>query len=250
MDSTLNTPVPDLQTAAVKQETSSPLAHSNQQPAAPAASSLPVPSQSPVQQQQTTQHQEQRPPAQPNYQSPAAYPSPGMTPNPNQVLYYPAPQAPAEYRPSPDANGSLPLPSMRSLDPQQTQQQQPIQGQPIQQQAYAVGGVVGQLPPPVGVMPHYYGVGQTLPHPGHAYAVGDPNAQMRYALPPTDHRVMSGGRHKKVFQPIRSIADNDKKNKVLTFVLQEIKRRTKTGCLTCRKRRIKVRCHNFIYPRG
>ena len=42
---------------------------------------------------------------------------------------------------------------------------------------------------------------------------------MRYQLPPQpgDTRVLSGGRHKK-----------------------EIKRRTKTGCLTCRKRRIKV----------
>lgn len=45
-------------------------------------------------------------------------------------------------------------------------------------------------------------------------------AMMRYALPPQpamDARAMPGGRHKK-----------------------EIKRRTKTGCLTCRKRRIKV----------
>lgn len=40
---------------------------------------------------------------------------------------------------------------------------------------------------------------------------------MRYQLPPQgDQRILSGGRHKK-----------------------EIKRRTKTGCLTCRKRRIK-----------
>lgn len=46
------------------------------------------------------------------------------------------------------------------------------------------------------------------------------NGVMRYPLPPQpqlDARQMSGGRHKK-----------------------EIKRRTKTGCLTCRKRRIKV----------
>jgi len=45
-------------------------------------------------------------------------------------------------------------------------------------------------------------------------------SQMRYALPPQqmDARQLSGGRQKK-----------------------EIKRRTKTGCLTCRKRRIKVR---------
>jgi hypothetical protein len=43
---------------------------------------------------------------------------------------------------------------------------------------------------------------------------------MRYPIPPQapmDVRQMSGGRHKK-----------------------EIKRRTKSGCLTCRKRRIKV----------
>ena len=46
----------------------------------------------------------------------------------------------------------------------------------------------------------------------------EPNQHMRYPIPPADSRLMSGGRHKK-----------------------EIKRRTKTGCLTCRKRRIKVR---------
>ena len=44
-----------------------------------------------------------------------------------------------------------------------------------------------------------------------------PNGQMRFALPQQPLPQMSGGRHKK-----------------------EIKRRTKTGCLTCRKRRIKV----------
>ncbi|KAL9104099.1 MAG: hypothetical protein Q9163_000901 [Psora crenata] len=45
----------------------------------------------------------------------------------------------------------------------------------------------------------------------------DLNAPIRYPLPPNpDGRIMSGGRYKK-----------------------EIKRRTKTGCLTCRKRRIK-----------
>ncbi|EME50210.1 hypothetical protein DOTSEDRAFT_68927 [Dothistroma septosporum NZE10] len=43
-----------------------------------------------------------------------------------------------------------------------------------------------------------------------------PNGQMRFALPQQPLPQMSGGRHKK-----------------------EIKRRTKTGCLTCRKRRIK-----------
>ncbi|KKK25087.1 C6 finger domain protein [Aspergillus rambellii] len=43
-----------------------------------------------------------------------------------------------------------------------------------------------------------------------------PGAQMRYQLPGDPNKMLSGGRHKK-----------------------EVKRRTKTGCLTCRKRRIK-----------
>ncbi|EAW10617.1 putative C6 finger domain protein [Aspergillus clavatus NRRL 1] len=42
------------------------------------------------------------------------------------------------------------------------------------------------------------------------------SAQMRYQLPGDPNKMLSGGRHKK-----------------------EVKRRTKTGCLTCRKRRIK-----------
>ncbi|KAJ5899058.1 hypothetical protein N7495_003802, partial [Penicillium taxi] len=42
------------------------------------------------------------------------------------------------------------------------------------------------------------------------------NAQMRYPHPGDPNKMLSGGRHKK-----------------------EVKRRTKTGCLTCRKRRIK-----------
>jgi hypothetical protein len=47
---------------------------------------------------------------------------------------------------------------------------------------------------------------------------------MRYSIP-NPHMMISGGRHKK-----------------------EIKRRTKTGCLTCRKRRIKVRFLLFQSP--
>lgn len=43
------------------------------------------------------------------------------------------------------------------------------------------------------------------------------NAQMRYQMPGDENRTLSSARHKK-----------------------EVKRRTKTGCLTCRKRRIKV----------
>ena len=71
------------------------------------------------------------------------------------------------------------------------------------------------LPPPTHGMPQYYA------HPPPNMGAQVPMGSMRYQLPPQqgDHqRVLSGGRHKK-----------------------EIKRRTKTGCLTCRKRRIKVR---------
>lgn len=79
------------------------------------------------------------------------------------------------------------------------------------------------LPPPPHGMQQYYGH-QPHPHaPPNQQMMGNMgpaqyNAAMRYQLPPQhDQRVLSGGRHKK-----------------------EIKRRTKTGCLTCRKRRIKV----------
>ncbi len=82
-------------------------------------------------------------------------------------------------------------------------------------------------------LPQYY-----PPHPGHpppgqpmnmanmANMGSAPFNAMRYPLPPNggDQRVLSGGRHKK-----------------------EIKRRTKTGCLTCRKRRIKVSADLMTY---
>jgi hypothetical protein len=72
------------------------------------------------------------------------------------------------------------------------------------------------LPP---AMAQYYpGPAQSMPPPlAHANAAADASQPARYPLPAADGRIMSGGRHKK-----------------------EIKRRTKTGCLTCRRRRIKV----------
>lgn len=95
------------------------------------------------------------------------------------------------------------LPGISSLNTLQQQQQGVQQVQPIQQQQQYPGNA---LPPPnVAQMPAYYHSAQTLPHPGHqsAYPLGVSmgevaGATMRYALPPTDHRVMSGGRHKKV----------------------------------------------------
>ncbi|KAI7341359.1 hypothetical protein KC354_g17096 [Hortaea werneckii] len=59
---------------------------------------------------------------------------------------------------------------------------------------------------------------QPMPMPPNVAPNGQ-NGMMRYPIPqvPVDSRTVTTGRHKK-----------------------EIKRRTKTGCLTCRKRRIKV----------
>lgn len=169
---------------------------------------------------------------------PTSYPSPHSYPSPSMSAYaYPPPnqtQTVEPYRASPTGSHvslpSLNLPPIRSIDPRQQQQQQPQpqqqqQQQPQQQQSQSQQ--VGQapigspLPHPVAQMGQYYhNQGQSLPPPQHPNVTSSPhNSAMRYPLP-ADGRIMSGGRHKK-----------------------EIKRRTKTGCLTCRKRRIKV-CMN------
>ncbi|KAG9232057.1 hypothetical protein BJ875DRAFT_97011 [Amylocarpus encephaloides] len=173
------------------------------------------------------QQQQQQPGAQSrqpvNYPSPASYPSPSLSNNnhnttttattANTSSYnYPPPANPQSepYRASPTgSNASLSLPSMRTLDPVQQQQQ----GQHLNHN-------MSGLPPvaPMHSSSYYPNPVQHLPHPGYG-VTSDPNGNgnMRFALPHhQDARVMSGGRHKK-----------------------EIKRRTKTGCLTCRKRRIK-----------
>jgi hypothetical protein len=159
-------------------------------------------------------------------QQPGAYPSPHSYPSPSmQPTYtYPPPQGPQSnepYRGSPQgANMSLPPLNLPPIRLQDGQQPPPQQQQPQQPQQ----NMGSPLPPPPHAMQSYYA------HPAHPH--GPPgqqmmanmgpaqfNAAMRYQLPPQhgDQRVLSGGRHKK-----------------------EIKRRTKTGCLTCRKRRIKV----------
>ncbi|KAI6709023.1 hypothetical protein JHW43_008442 [Diplocarpon mali] len=165
-----------------------------------------------------------------NYPEATTYPEPSL--QSAQYNYPPPAQAPEPYRASPTgSNGSLSLPSIRSIDPMQPQpprqhQQQHQQHQQLQQhQQHSMAN----LPPHQQVAqmggPYYHNQGASLPHPQHqhpqhpyASVTSDPSGQgMRYALPASaDSRIMSGGRHKK-----------------------EIKRRTKTGCLTCRKRRIK-----------
>ncbi|KAJ5637925.1 hypothetical protein N7490_007804 [Penicillium lividum] len=82
-------------------------------------------------------------------------------------------------------------------------------------------GQPGQMPQaPIGSpMPPMSSMGQYMTgYPSNVSQQGmNSNMQMRYPLPGDPNDVLSGGRHHK----------------------KEVKRRTKTGCLTCRKRRIK-----------
>jgi hypothetical protein len=147
-----------------------------------------------------------------SYPEPHTYPSPQMQPS----YAYPPPQGQSTnepYRQSPTSSTMPPtnlnLPPIRGIDGQSQM--------PPGQQA---------SPPPLPPgqpMPAY----PYVPPPGQPMIPGQvgPYPPQRYPLPAqnADARMMSGGRHKK-----------------------EIKRRTKTGCLTCRKRRIKVSLCYFV----
>ncbi|KAE8325819.1 hypothetical protein BDV39DRAFT_177853 [Aspergillus sergii] len=136
----------------------------------------------------------------------------------------------------------------QQYQPQQPQQQGQMQAQPQSQQYQQQSSDMyhnhqasstSMNTPSMQTMDHHSSQGQTShvpqapigsPMPPMAsvgqYMTGYPNnvgqmgmnssAQMRYQLPGDPNKMLSGGRHKK-----------------------EVKRRTKTGCLTCRKRRIK-----------
>ncbi|KAM7189516.1 hypothetical protein V8F33_009994 [Rhypophila sp. PSN 637] len=153
------------------------------------------------------------PPRQPvNYPMSTSYQTAGM---PSAAQYAYPPQAvppPDPYRPNPTS-----LPSMRTLDHVQSHQQlsQHHQPHPHQHQhPIPLASHMGASLAPGHAMGYY----NVAAHPYGMHA--DPTGGMRFAiapgLPPDPRIALSGGRHKK-----------------------EIKRRTKTGCLTCRKRRIK-----------
>ncbi|KAJ5868515.1 hypothetical protein N7534_003068 [Penicillium rubens] len=98
-----------------------------------------------------------------------------------------------------------------------------------QNDMYHNSGSQGQVPQaPIGSplpnnMPPMASMGQYMA--GYPSNMG--NAQMRYQLPGDPNKMLSGNRHKK-----------------------EVKRRTKTGCLTCRKRRIKCdEAHPHLHHR-
>jgi len=117
-----------------------------------------------------------------------SYPNPNDFPSQSQYAYPPPNQGAEPYRASPTgSNGSLNLPSLRTLDSLQQQQQQQQQQQHM------------APPAPMGGSPYYHNQVQSLPHPGYPNVTSDPQGQnMRYALPAGDQRIMSGGRHKKV----------------------------------------------------
>ncbi|RDI85518.1 hypothetical protein Vi05172_g4340 [Venturia inaequalis] len=154
------------------------------------------------------------------YPEPQPYPSPQM----RATYAWPPPQGqPNEaYRQSPgQSNTSLPinLPPLRSIDPQ-SHSQPPAhppshqnEGTAQQQQGQPIPGYYPPPPPPPNVQHHNHTSAPQL---------------MRYApIPQGDAHMMAGSRHKK-----------------------EIKRRTKTGCLTCRKRRIKCfTIFNLVHAR-
>lgn len=132
-----------------------------------------------------------------------------------QQQYYAAPngtqQLPSpDYRSSPSGSASMSLPSIQHFE-----------GANLQSQLqYMPNPHINGAPPPMMHAPPPYNPYQPMPPTMPSNAPNGHNGMPRYALPPQAHmdaRLMSGGRSKK-----------------------EVKRRTKTGCLTCRKRRIKV----------
>ncbi len=132
-----------------------------------------------------------RPPV--GYPNPNPYPTGMHQGTPQYHAYAPQPTHGDMYRASAAAavNPSMALPSMRTLDPMQSQHQQ--QPPPhAMSMAPPMGGPMAPGAPP---MP-YYGVGAP-------YTMGD---SMRFALPGMsgDPRIaLSGGRHKKVMSATR-----------------------------------------------
>lgn len=120
---------------------------------------------------------------------------------------------PDAYRASPSQQQSHLLPPIHNYEAGTMQSQPPYVPQ-------SMNGAPMQHPPPYN--PHQFqypnGAMQPAPMPSNV-AVNGQNGIMRYPIPPQAALPMGHAR--------------GAKNK-------EVKRRTKTGCLTCRKRRIKV----------
>lgn len=155
----------------------------------------------------------------------SSFPPPGFRLSSNEELPRDMPVHPTHV-----SQQNVNLPPLSSIDPRQQRPSQspaPAALSNHARQTDSPGAIprYGSLLPS---MPHYYGPpmnasGQYLggsPTPMAPVSTGP-----RFPMPPTSdpNSIISGGRSKK-----------------------DVKRRTKTGCLTCRKRRIKVRSSDTL----
>jgi hypothetical protein len=138
------------------------------------------------------------------------------------------------FRHSPTHAASAPprpinLPPLSSIDPRQqrpSHSPSPADAQDESQQP-------GHIPPYGALLPNisqYYGSqlntnGQYIGRPSPPVAVASPGSRFPIAATSDPNSIISSGRHKK-----------------------EVKKRTKTGCMTCRKRRIKVGNPKLLIP--
>lgn len=192
------------------------------------------PTPAPVDKQQHSKQQQQHTQQQPSPKMQSAPPLPSAHQQQQQQhhqhhqhqhpQYYGAPNG--QQLPSPDYRGSPPGAPSMSLPSIQHFEGANMQSQP----QYLPASHMNGAPPMMHAPPYNPNMVQYQPQPMPptmpSNAPNGHNGMMRYPIPPQapmDVRQMSGGRHKK-----------------------EIKRRTKSGCLTCRKRRIKVRVSSPI----
>ena len=144
---------------------------------------------------------------------PARPSSNGMYHQPQQ--HPPPPQQHPQPPPFHQQSSGMSHNAQQSSTPMNAGSMQPAGHHPHEQQIpqAPIGSPLPTSLPPMPQMVQYMGYSPNVPQMG-----VNSNAPMRYQMQGDANRMLSGGRHKK-----------------------EVKRRTKTGCLTCRKRRIKVR---------
>lgn len=143
---------------------------------------------------------------------------PAQQPSPNGLYHQPQQPPPPQQHSQPhqfhQQSPGMPLHAQPSPAPMNTGSMQPAGHHPQEQQIpqAPIGSPLPTSLPPMPQMVQYMGYSPNVPQMG-----VNSNAPMRYQMQGDANKMLSGARHKK-----------------------EVKRRTKTGCLTCRKRRIKV----------
>jgi len=157
----------------------------------------------------------------------SSFPHPPGRPVQHEELFRHSPTHAASAPPRP-----INLPPLSSIDPRQqrpSHSPSPADAQDESQQP----GLPGRIPPYGALLPNisqYYGSqlntnGQYIGGPSPPVAGASPGSRFPIASTPDPNSIISSGRHKK-----------------------EVKKRTKTGCMTCRKRRIKVGNPKLFIP--